>query len=180
MRRRIAVLSCLIMLVFAINACGGSAASSGYVPLPVPSEYKGLSVDELQTKSKKSIQRYPSGQTEYDDLLANLDSYGGELVWYSGEVDQVHEGETPETYQIWVCGERNYGAAGGKACLGRVLMLHSLELGPEIKVEDIVQMAGTVMGLQKTSLKIQANGGWHYIEVLAPKVSVVNIKVVDN
>ena len=59
-------------------------------------------------------------------------------------------------------------------------MLHSLELGPKIQVEDIVQIAGTVMGIQKTTLRIQANGGYHYIEVLAPKISVVNVKVVDN
>ena len=139
-----------------------------------------MTLNELQKKSKKTIQLYPSGQTEYDDLLAKIDSYEGELIWFSGEVDKVYEGSKPETYQIWVCGERNYGAAGGKACLGQILMLHSLELGPEIQVEDIVQMAGTVMGIQKTTLRIQANGGYHYIEVLAPKISVVNVKVVDN
>ena len=94
MKRMIPIIPLLIL--FNLVACGDGEVKEDqqeFTPRPVPSEYSGLSIEELKAKSEKSRQ---------SDLVDRIDDYKGKLVWFEGEVGLVLAGSKANTYQVYI------------------------------------------------------------------------------
>ena len=159
---RLTIAGCLALLVILVSACGGGEPEeSPFKPRPVPSEYQGLSMEELQAKSKT-----PS----YKELRDNIDSHQGKLVWFEGKVYQNFEGTEPNTYQVFVYVTPIEGTDEWK-WEEQVLLLHSLDRGPELLVDGRVVIAGLVIGAHDQVVE----RNWRRF---APIISVVKAELV--
>ena len=134
------VLINFIILIMILTACGSDEEKQSFVPQPIPSEYTGLSLQELKAQST---------MPKYSDLTDNIDKYKGTLVWLIGKVAIVFEGTQTNTYQIYVNTNHITEVAGTKVDKWRdpIILLHSKERGPEIKVGDKIQFASTVLSV---------------------------------
>ena len=138
------ILVTFLFLIMILTACsrqdGNDEENQSFVPRPIPSEYTGLSLQELKAQST---------MPKYSDLTDNIDEYKGTLVWLMGKVAIVFEGTQANTYQIYVNINHITEVAGTKVDKWRdpVLILHSKERGPEIKVGDKIQFASTVLSV---------------------------------
>ena len=163
--RQILVVSSLLTLILFLCSCGGGSESPSFVPKPIPTKYQGMSVIEL-----KSMSKTPS----YKQLKDNIDHYEGELVWFDGEVYQNFEGSVPNTYQIYVFvtpleGPERY------EWTEQILLLHSLERGPELPEGKKVRVSGIVTGLHVQPLKIVYTN-----EIVAPIISVIKAALITD
>ena len=84
MRRLLTIAGCLTLLVIVVSACGGGEPEeSSFKPRPVPSEYQGLSMDELKARSKAFTYQelIPGGGDWREDKVSedNLRKLEGEL-----------------------------------------------------------------------------------------------------
>ena len=139
------VSSSLLSLFLLVSACGGGGEEEqSFVPRPVPSEYAGLSTAELKAKSNTPA---------YIDLRDNIDNFNGDLVWFAGQIGRVYPGSEPNSFQIYVDVTYITESAGTKVdtwrdpLSGSVLLLYSLDRGPELHEGNMVQFAGTVHGI---------------------------------
>ena len=139
-----AVSSILTLLLF-LSACGGgSEEKQSFVPRPIPPEYVGLSTEELKVKSTTP---------NYIDLRDNITNFNGDLVWFSGQISKVFQGSEPNSFQIYVDVTHITESTDTKVdtwrdpLSGSVLLLYSLDRGPELHEGNIVQFAGTVHGI---------------------------------
>ena len=139
------VSSSLLSLFLLVSACGGGGEEEqSFVPRPVPSEYAGLSTAELKAKSNTPA---------YIDLRDNIDNFNGDLVWFAGQIGRVYLGSEPNSFQIYVDVTYITESAGTKVdtwrdpLSGSVLLLYSLDRGPELHEGNMVQFAGTVHGI---------------------------------
>ena len=170
MIRTLVVASFLTLLAVLGGACGGgsdSEESSAFVPRPIPSEYVGLSMEELKAKETGA---------SYDDILSDIEDYEGKLVWFDGEINQIHEGSVKDTYQIWLCAG---GGARGRVCDQPVMLLYSFDRGPELSDGDRVQAAGIMVGTTKRAVNLGAgvSSGGRTL-VTTPMVSVIKAELV--
>lgn len=171
MKHMIPVISLLILLI--IVACGDGEvkeAEQEFQPQPVPSEYAGLSIEELKEKSEKPRQ---------PDLINRIDDYKGKLVWFQGEVGTVVEGSKANTYQIYVYVTHITEVVGTKVDRWRdpIVLLYSQERGPELKANDMVQFSGIVLSV------LPGTGLYHpqYVNpnhVDRPMVNAVKVELV--
>ena len=170
MLRLLTIVSCLALLVIAVSACGGGSKESPLQPRPVPSEYQGLTMEELKARSKTP---------EYEQLRDNIDSHEGDLVWFEGVVDQVWEGSDPNTFQIYINVTRvtELGSREVDKWRDPVMLLYSSERGPELQEGNMVQFSGTVEGLYTT--KEQYSPGSSLFKTISrPMISVIKAEMV--
>ena len=180
-------MSRLVMLVgllaLVISACGGGEEELSFKPRPIPSEYQGLSIEELRAESKGLV---------YDDLIKgggtdwrtdptveeDLKKYEGELVLFDGLIDTVFESSEPGAYQLWMCADiKTEERRVGTWCDEPVFFLYSLDRGPEIKKDDFAQIAGIVVGSYKRSVRQALNGGQGTTRIITPMVSVIKAEL---
>ena len=180
MRHKLTLISVLIILLMLLCACGNGVSELDADPLssqlsldtrPIPSEYVGLSMAELKDKSTTPI---------YRDVTIDIENYKGKLIWYEGKVDRLFKGSKPNTFQVWVHVTHVSEVAGTKVDKWRdpILLLYSLERGPELKADDSLQFVGTVLGLYVTSEQRLPGSGMtnkrYYPQVNAIKVDLVD------
>ena len=168
----ILVVSSVLTLLLLISACGGGGEEEqSFVPRPVPSEYAGLSTAELKAKSNTPA---------YVDLRDNIDNFNGDLVWFMGQIREVFQGSEPNSFQIYADVTHITESAGTKVDTWRdpVLLLHSLDRGPELHEGNMVQFAGTVHGIFST--KIQRHPGSSAPQVWdMPIISVIKAEPIS-
>ena len=166
------VVSSLLTLLLLFSACGGGGEEEqSFVPRPVPSEYSGLSTAALKAKSNTP---------NYIDLRDNIANFNGDLVWFSGQISKVFQGSEPNSFQIYVDITHITESAGTKVDTWRdpILLLYSLDRGPELHEGNMVQFAGTVHGIFST--KIQRHPGSSEAQVWdMPIISVIKVEPVS-
>ena len=150
---KLMLLSISLFALLLFIACGGNGGSSGsggeeetdtdlsvsLQPRPIPKEYQGLTMEQLKSNSTEIL---------YYDLNISTDYYKGKLVWFKGKVKEVFEIQEPGTYQVFIDTKHVTDVAGMKVDKWRdpVLLLYSVERGPELHENDMVQFTGTVLG----------------------------------
>ena len=120
-----------------------------------------------------------SNTPAYIDLRDNIDNFNGDLVWFSGQISKVFQGSEPNSFQIYVDVTHITESTDTKVDPWRdpILLLHSLDRGPELHEGSMVQFAGTVHGIFSTKIK-------HYSETSAaqafnmPIISVIKAEPV--
>ena len=130
------VVACVFpVFLILIVACGNEDAAASFIPYPVPQGYQALTLESLKVESNSY---------DYVNLRDNIERHKGELLWYVGDVERVYSGSVEGTYQIWLC---TAGLIqGGKLCYDPILLLHSLDRGPEFFQGDKVEIAGVLIG----------------------------------
>ena len=135
MNPKFLVVCVFLLFLILIAACGNGDEETSFVPHPVPLEYQALTLEEL--KVGRNVY-------EYVNLRDNIESHKGELLLYVGAVERVYLGSEQGTYQIWLC---TAGLIqGGKLCYDPILLLHSLDRGPEFIQGDKAEIAGILIG----------------------------------
>ena len=144
---------------------GGEDTAVSFLPRAIPSEYQGLSLDELKGKSIT-----PS----YEELKDNIDNYKGKLVWFNGKIEREYEGSTAGTYQsrVFVSPPPETSAVS-IGWTDRMLILHSLERGPKLPDEAEVKFAGTVVGLYEGGITIKKRSEYKRVSISVPMISIV-------
>ena len=183
MLKCIMVVSCLSLLAVLIGGCGGGEKENPFIPRAVSPEYEGLSVEELKVKSsgltwadlgcrQKTIER--TGE-DGDCLTGHADGLTGQLIWFEGKVDKKYEGTQPGTYQIWICTAET--GRSGVDCNDTVLLIYSLDRGPEVNAKDKVRMAGILTGSHGYNVSFGGGGGTTLRA--SPVVSVIRLELAD-
>ena len=130
-----------------------------------------MSMVELTSMSKT-----PS----YKELKDTTDNYEDTLLSFEGEVYQNFEGSSANTYQTYVFvtpleGPEPYDGTE------QILLLHSLERGPELLEGSKVRISGIVIGLHVQSLRaITAQGRAYTSERATPIISVIKAELITN
>ena len=151
---KLIILSLSLLTLLLFSACGGNGGSGGeeetdadlsvsLQPRPIPQEYQGLTMEQLKAKTTEVL---------YYDLNVSTDYYKGNLLWFEGKVKEVFEGKKSGTYQITIETKHVTEVAGNKVDKWRdpIFLLYSLERGPELHENDMVQFTGTVLGTYMT------------------------------
>ena len=145
---KLMLLSISFVTLLLFSACGGEEETDADLsvslqPRPIPQEYQGLTMEQLKAKSTEVL---------YYDLNVSTDYYKGNLLWFEGKVKEVFEGEKSGTYQVTIDTKHVTEVAGNKVDKWRdpILLLYSLERGPELHKDDMVQFTGTVLGTYTT------------------------------
>lgn len=158
----------LILILVMLSACGGgSKETESFTPRTIPSEYAGLSIEELHTESIEA---------SYESIRKSIETYNNKLVSFQGIVERVFEGSKQSTYQIWMC---NASTTTSDPCTEPVLILYSADRGPTPEKDDTIHAVGILVGSQKKTVNLGAgtsSGG--SARVIAPMVSVIKVKIV--
>ena len=182
---KLIILSLSLLTLLLFSACGGNGGSGGeeetdadlsvsLQPRPIPQEYQGLTMEQLKAKTTEVL---------YYDLNVSTDYYKGNLVWFEGKVKEVFEGGKSGTYQVTIDTKHTTDVAGTKVDKWRdpIFLLYSLEMGPELHENDMVQFTGTVIGTYTThedhsniSLSLVASR-----EVTKPMLNAVRLEPVS-
>ena len=121
-----------------------------------------------------------SNTPAYIELRDNIDNFNGDLVWFSGQISKVFQGSEPNSFQIYVDVTHITESTDAKVDRWRdpILLLHSLDRGPELHQGNMVQFAGTVHGIFST--KIQKHPGSAEAQVWdMPVISVIKAEPVS-
>ena len=176
---KLMILSVSLFTLLLFSACGGSGGeeetdadlSVSLQPRPIPQEYQGLTMEQLKAKSTEVL---------YYDLNVSTDYYKGNLVWFEGNVKEIFEGEQSGTYQVTIDTKHVTEVAGNKVDKWRdpIFLLYSLERGPELHENDMIQFTGTVLGSYTT--KEQHFDFSHILrEVTKPMLNAVKVEPVS-
>ena len=176
---KLMILSVSLFTLLLFSACGGSGGeeetdadlSVSLQPRPIPQEYQGLTMEQLKAKSTEVL---------YYDLNVSTDYYKGNLVWFEGKVKEVFEGEQSGTYQITIDTKHVTEVAGNKVDKWRdpIFLLYSLERGPELHENDMIQFTGTVLG-SYTNKEPHLSLYQYSREVTKPMVNAVKVEPVS-
>ena len=183
---KLMILSVSLFTLLLFSACGGNGGSGGeeetdadlsvsLQPRPIPQEYQGLTMEQLKAKSTEVL---------YYDLNVSTDYYKGNLVWFEGKVKEVFEGKKSGTYQVTIDTKHVTEVAGNKVDKWRdpIFLLYSLERGPELHENDMVQFTGTVLGTYTTkefNLKHPASSSVPPVTRYKPMVNAVKVEPVS-
>ena len=115
----------------------------------------------------------------YKELKDTIDNYEGELVPFEGEVYQNFEGSSANTYQTYVFvtpleGPEPYDGTE------QILLLHSLERGPELLEGSKVRISGIVIGLHVQQLSGGSANFRKVSERVAPIISVIKAELITD
>ena len=179
---KLIILSISLVTLLLFSACGGDSGSSGedetdadlsvsLQPRPIPQEYQGLTMEQLKAKTTEVL---------YYDLNVSTDYYKGNLVWFEGKVKEVFEGENSGTYQVTIDTKHVTEVAGNKVDKWRdpIFLLYSLERGPELHENDMIQFTGTVLG-SYTNKEPHLSLYQYSREVTKPMVNAVKVEPVS-
>ena len=124
----------------------------------------------------KSMNKTPS----YKEMKDTIDNYQGELVPFEREVYQNFEGSSANTYQTYVFVTPIEGPEPYETT-EQILLLHSLERGPELLEGSKVRVSGIVIGLHVQSLRaITARSRAYTSERATPIISVIKAELITN
>ena len=132
-----------------------SSTTSTSMPTSTPTQYEGLSVNELRLLDETL-------QPKFNDLLRDFEDYQDARVFFRGEVAQVLSRDDDD-YQVRVNvtkGEYDFWEDG-------VLIRYSLDVGPRLLEDDIVEFVGVVTSLWETKSSLGQNFWIPVINVMA-------------
>ena len=130
-----------------------------------------MSMVELTSMSKT-----PS----YKELKDTIDNYEDTLLSFEGEVYQNFEGSSANTYQTYVFVTPIEGPEPYETT-EQILLLHSLERGPELLEGSKVRISGIVIGLHVQPLRATTARGRAYTsERVSPIISVIKAELITN
>ena len=169
-----------------------SAVSGGVVLKPdeIPKEYQGLSMSELREKSSNMSYAELIGSTKSDSgsTITPTDAsvilnHVGTLLHYHVALEEIYPSSQEGVFTMWACSvveaEEVSSIATqlvGEHCIDPVFLLYDLTRGPTLSKEDIVEIAGIVVGSRKkkgTGFKTSMTPG----EFVTPEISVIKAAV---
>jgi len=150
-----------IIVATIVSACGGGDADDKPIilqPDPIPVEYEGLSMDELNERSsglsyKDIVGDKEKGIYESDTDPAITESilkHKGKLVYFEGMVEEIYASSQEGVYTFWLCTSgwdrlRQDGIAVAE-CGDPLFVRYSLDLGPELTKGGMIKLAATIFG----------------------------------
>ena len=169
MRRCTLVLS-LILTAAMATACSGDSSTTVLAPKPIPSEYQGLSMEQLKSKSSdiaySDILGISSGDVitrsnTYDSKIAeNIMKHEGSLVFFNGTIEIVYPSSEEGTFTLGFCsspGSAKVSSEVASQCIDPVFLLYDLDRGPKLKKGDLVDVTGIIAGT-RTRVSKQRQG----------------------
>ena len=166
--------------------------SGGMVLKPdeIPKEYQGLSMSELREKSSNMSYAELIGSTKSDSgsTITPTDAsvilnHVGTLLHYHVALEEIYPSSQEGVFTMWACSvveaEEVSSIATqlvGEHCIDPVFLLYDLTRGPTLSKEDIVEIAGIVVGSRKkkgTGFKTSMTPG----EFVTPEISVIKAAV---
>ena len=145
----------LIITVTTFSACGdGSDKPTILQPDPIPVEYQGLSMDELNERSSGLSYKDIVGDKEKVIYKSDTDpaitesilKHKGKLVYFEGMVEEIYPSSQEGVYTFWLCTSgwdrlRQDGIAVAE-CGDPLFVLYSLDLGPELTKGGMIFPSG--------------------------------------
>ena len=182
-----------IIITTIVSACGGGDGDEKPIilqPDPIPVEYQGLSMGELNERSsglsygdilgdkEKGIYKSDTDPAITESIL----KHKGKLVYFEGMVEEIYPSSQEGVYTFWLC---TYGwerlrtdGVTVPQCADPLFVLYSLNLGPELERLGIVKLAATVYGSRiKKSRGIHMGSQAPYI---TPEVSAIKLQLMNN
>ena len=180
----------LIITVTTFSACGdGSDKPTILQPDPIPVEYQGLSMDELNERSSGLSYKDIVGDKEKVIYKSDTDpaitesilNQKGKLVYFEGMVEEIYPSSQEGIYTFWLCTDgwekiRTDGVALPQ-CAAPLFVLYSLDLGPELEQLGVVKLAATIYGS-----RIKKSRGVHTTEqapYTTPEVSAIKVELMN-
>ena len=153
-----------ILIAGLLTACGGGSSTVVLAPKRIPSEYQGLSMEQLKLKSS---------DLSYQDILGNLSTgesdpniadnimkHEGSLVFFNGTIEIVYPSSEEGTFTLWFCsspGSAKVSSEVASQCIDPVFLLYDLDRGPKLKKGDLVDVTGIIAGT-RTRVSKQRQG----------------------
>ena len=192
------VILALIITVTTFSACGGGDADEKPIilqPDPIPVEYEGLSMDELNERSsglsygdilgdkEKGIYKSDTDPAITESIL----KHKGKLVYFEGMVEEIYASSQEGVYTFWMCTSgwdslRQDGIAVAE-CGDPLFVRYSLDLGPELAKGGMINLAATIFGSRtKKSRGMQIT--WQAsvstsVLYTTPEVSTIKLELID-
>ena len=203
MKISVIVFICLIVGLL-LSACGGGS-DDPYAPSEISKEHQGLSLSELKSMasdiSYNELIGHPGEGIFFDlqnpRIIENIEMHNGTLIHSEGFVEAIYPSEDKSRLTVWICpkseltdasvyGRKDAPSADEESveefnCRESLFLLYDLNRGPNLSEGDVMEFAGTIVGGQKKTSRLDMAGsgsskGYH------PKVSVikaVNLGVSD-
>jgi len=179
-----------IILTIVVSACGGGGGGDKPIilqPDPIPTEYQGLSIDELKNISSELSYEDIIGDKEKGIYKSELDpaitkhilKQKGTLVYFEGMVEEIYPSSKEGVYTFWLCTSgwdslRQDGVAVTN-CGGPLFVLYSLDLGPELEKGKMIKVAATIFGGRAK----QTRGMHISVPFTTASVSAIKVEYMD-
>ena len=189
-----------LVLLGILSACGGDNPIV-LKPHPISSEYQGLSMEELKSKSSDISYREILGEAPQSDssskgiaapikgkyvdpaIAKNIMNHEGTLLWFKGIVQKAYPSSVEGVFTLWACtlnqaieltGQTNESAK----CNDPLFLLYDLDRGPQLKEGDIIAVSGVIVGsrTKKPNKAEEDTVGPR----LTPTISVIKALLVEN
>ena len=134
----------VVVFVGLLTGCSGSESKSTTLrPNPIPSEYKGLSIEALSEQASKMSYKDIIGETgrgaytsgNDPKIVENISNHEGTLMFASGWVEKIFPSSTEGVFTIWLCSldEGNFPGRPAKAALNPYFCCMNLIEGRSLK-----------------------------------------------
>ena len=188
MRLHTLVLS-LILTAAIATACSGDSSTIVLAPKPIPSEYQGLSMEQLKSKSSdiaySDIIGISSGEviTRSNDpkIAESIMKHEGSLFFFNGTIETVYPSSEEGTFTLWFCssaGSAKFSSEIASQCIDPLFLLYDLDRGPKLKRGDLVDVSGTIVGTRtRSATGVEASRIKNTF--ITPSISVIRAELVN-
>jgi len=188
------VLSCIV-ISGVLASCGGGSSTVVLGPKPIPSEYQGLSMKQLKSKSSNIAYSDIIGTTSGEVITRSNDpkiaesimKHEGSLFFFNGTIETVYPSSEEGTFTLWFCSSEGtqdiaYREGNKVICIDPLFLLYNVDRGPELQEGDSVNISGTIVGTRGkpgSGIKVGAAGDpLHRIPTFTtPSMSVIKAEL---
>jgi len=174
-----------IVIAAVLTACGGGSSTVVLAPRPIPSEYQGLSMEQLKSKSSdlsyQDILGNPSTGESDPNIADNIMKQEGSLFFSNGIIEKVYPSSQEGVFTLWFCssgGVANFSFESDSECVDPLFLLYELDRGPELKKGNLIDVSGTVVGNRtRTGTGVGGHVSESMYRFVAPSISVIKAEL---